>query len=112
MSVPFGIFHHLERQSRRNRPLRGFATHREANTPSEASAEGTSFEDEMVLARREDAFGGEAADFGGKRTALDAEEVRELLAVERNVELALAALVGKRAEVGKGSNMLAIPKVL
>ena len=23
----------------RNRPLRGFATHREANTPSEASAE-------------------------------------------------------------------------
>ena len=25
----------------RNRPLRGFATHREANTPSEASAEGS-----------------------------------------------------------------------
>ena len=25
----------------RNRPLRGFATHGEANTPSEASAEGT-----------------------------------------------------------------------
>ena len=24
-----------------NRPLRGFATHREANTPSEASAEGS-----------------------------------------------------------------------
>ena len=28
----------------RNRPLRGFATHREANTPSEASAEGSELE--------------------------------------------------------------------
>ena len=27
--------------SSRNRPLRGFATHREANTPSGASAEGS-----------------------------------------------------------------------
>ena len=33
------IFYKVFNAEARNRPLRGFATHREANTPSEASAE-------------------------------------------------------------------------
>ena len=38
IGVPRGTFHHLARQSH-IRPLRGFATHREANTPKLCEAE-------------------------------------------------------------------------
>ena len=55
---------------------------------------------EVALTAIKNADTGETADFCGKRTALDAEEIGELLAVERNVEFCLSALFGNRAEVG------------
>ena len=41
IAVSFGTFHHFDRQSRRNRPLRGFATRGEANTPSASESRAT-----------------------------------------------------------------------
>ena len=55
----------------------------------------------MVFAAVERASADEAADLRGKRAAFDTEKISQLLAVERNVEFATAALLGKRMEVGK-----------
>ena len=52
-----------------------------------------------MFTAREHSAAGEAANFCAKRTALDAKVVRELLSVERDVELELAALLGKRPQI-------------
>ena len=55
----------------------------------------------MVFVAVERTGTGEAADFSGECTPFDTEEVRKLLAVERNVEFALAAPFRKSMKVGK-----------
>ena len=55
---------------------------------------------EVVFTAIKNPCAGETVDFCGKRATLDAEEVGELLAVERNVEFCLSTLFSNRAEIG------------